>query len=229
VAGIFTVSQYNLSYLRSLVPELPIHHVPSCIPLASLAGDISLGPVLCIARLVRKKGIDVLIEAVALLANPFPELRAEIIGAGPLADELCILAEDRGVRDRVQFLGAKSSQEVDLALRGASMFVLPSRIATDGDREGMPTVLLEALARGLPVISTNTSGISEVIQNGRTGLLVPPDDPSALALAIARLWKDRSLARKLGDVGRALIAERFSPSRNAKLLQALFEHANSSV
>jgi glycosyltransferase involved in cell wall biosynthesis len=229
VAGVFTVSQYNLSHLRSLVPELPVHYVPSCIPLSSRAGDIPRGPVLCIARLVRKKGIDVLIDAVALLANSLPELRAEIIGAGPLADELCSLADGRGVSDRVRFLGAKSSQEVDLALRGASMFVLASRIATDGDREGMPTVLLEALARGLPVISTNTSGISEVIQNGRTGLLVPPDDPSALALAIAQLWNDRSLAGRLGDAGRSVIAERFSPSRNAKLLQALFEHTDRSV
>jgi glycosyltransferase involved in cell wall biosynthesis len=108
------------------------------------------------------------------------------------------------------------------------MFVLASRVAPDGDREGMPIVLLEALARGLPVISTNTSGISEVIQNGRTGLLVPPDDPSALALAIARLCKDRSLARTLGRLGRSLVAERFSPSRNAKLLQDLFEHADRS-
>jgi glycosyltransferase involved in cell wall biosynthesis len=229
VDGVVTVSQYNFAHLRSLVPELSIHHVPYCVPLASPAGDSPRGPVLCIGRLVPKKGIDVLIEAVALLANSLPELRVEIIGAGPLADELYTLAEDRHVRDRVQFLGARSFEEVDLALRRSSMLVLPSRISADGDREGMPNVLMEALSRALPVVSTDSSGISELIQNDRTGLLVPPDDPLALALAIARLWKDRALARRLGEVGRSLIAERFSPSRNAKLLQALFEHADRSV
>jgi glycosyltransferase involved in cell wall biosynthesis len=103
------------------------------------------------------------------------------------------------------------------------MVVLPCRVAEDGDRDGMPTVLTEALARGLPVVSTTVVGIGELVRHGETGLLVPPDDPAALADAIEALRRDRGLARRLGGAGRELVAERFDPERSARLLQHVFE------
>ena len=100
---------------------------------------------------------------------------------------------------------------------------LPSRIDEHGDRDGMPTVLVEALARGVPVVATDLVGIPELVRHGETGLLVPPDDPPALAAAIARIVRDPGLARELAAAGRALVAERFNPGRSARLLRALFD------
>ncbi len=125
------------------------------------------------------------------------------------------------------FLGSLSSVEIDLAYRRASMMVLPCRIDADGDRDGMPTVILEAMARGVPVVSTNVIGIPEVVQNEHTGLLVPPDQPAALAAAIAELWLDQRQASALGRAGRRLVGERFDPQRSADLLRDVFAEAAS--
>jgi colanic acid/amylovoran biosynthesis glycosyltransferase len=204
---------------------VPVHHIPNGVPPAPAGRAARGGPLLFVGRLVAKKGVDVLIDARALLQSELPELDVEIVGGGPLAEELEGRARRSGVSDRIHFLGPQPADVVDAAFRRASLVVLPSRIDEHGDRDGMPTVLVEALARGVPVVATDIVGIPEVVRDGETGLLVPPDDPPALAAAIARLVRDPELARELAAAGRALVAERFDPSRSAQLLRALFEGA----
>lgn len=225
-SALVTVSEYNASYLRGLIGNGPrIHFVPNGVDVVPSGADRTDGPVLCVARLVPKKGVDVLIEATALLRSRVPGLQVEIIGGGPSDESLQRRAHALGVLGRVRFSGPQTSDQVEAAFRRCSMVVLACRIAEDGDRDGMPTVLTEALARGLPVVSTTVEGIGELVRHGETGLLVPPDDPAALADAIELLRRDRGLARRLGRAGRELVAERFDPKRSALLLQRVFEGA----
>jgi glycosyltransferase involved in cell wall biosynthesis len=223
-AAIITISEFNARHLREVLPDVAVRHVPNGMPLPPPAPVAADGPVLCVARLVPKKGIDVLIEACALLADELPNVRAEIAGDGPLSGQLMELARNRGVDERVEFLGALPSDAVDAALRRCSMAALPSRIAEDGDRDGIPTVLLEAMARAVPVVATQVAGIPEVVRDRETGLLILPDDPEALADAIAILLRDRTLAGSLGVAGRSLIQDRFNPARSAAMLQSLFDN-----
>lgn len=223
LSDVVTVSDYNARHLRHVIGDaLPVHIVPNGVEPAESAEDRPAGPVLCVARLVPKKGVDVLIEATARLAGHIPELRVEIIGGGPEREALEERVRLLGLDGRVAFLGPRPWDEVEAAYGRCSMVVLPCRVADDGDRDGMPTVLSEALARGLPVVSTRVAGIPELVRDGETGLLVDPDDPAGLAVAIQRLRRDRDLAGRLGRAGRAEVAERFDPRRCAVLLLGVF-------
>jgi glycosyltransferase involved in cell wall biosynthesis len=222
VTDVVTVSEFNASHLSAVVPDVRVHHIPNGVTLGRAVTLDPGGPVLCVARLVPKKGVDVLIEAVAMLAPEIPRLRVELIGNGRLQEELMRLVRRRRIEGRVRWLGGRPWEDVEAALERCSMFVLPCRVAADGDRDGMPTVLVEAMARGLPVISTEVAGIPEVVRHGDTGLLVAPDDPPALAAAIRKLGEDPTLAEKLGRRGRALVSTRFDPKRSAFELRKLF-------
>jgi colanic acid/amylovoran biosynthesis glycosyltransferase len=221
VDAVVAVSRFDATHLASLLPATPVRYVPNGLqPVPGLAPRPD-GSVLCLARLVEDEGLEVLIEAVSLLDGPATP-RLEIIGDGPLRDELETTARRLGVAARVAFLGTRTSTEAEAAYRRAAVFALPCRVGRDGDREGLPTALIEALAHGLPVISTDVAGIPEAVQHGHTGLLVPPDDAEALATAIRKLLDDPVLAARLGDNGRRLVAEEFSPSRSTALLRQVF-------
>lgn len=221
-AAVVTVSEFNVRHLRAVLPGTRVLHVPNGVPLPDPVPLPADGPLLCVSRLVAKKGVDVLVEACALLSHELPDLVVEVVGGGPLADDLARLATRRGLSGRVRFLGPRSWDEVEAALARCSMFVLPCRVAADGDRDGMPTAIVEAMARGRPVISTEVVGIPEVVRHGRTGLLVAPDDAPALAAAVLKLAHDPAFARELGAAGRALVAERFDPRHSALRLRSAF-------
>jgi colanic acid/amylovoran biosynthesis glycosyltransferase len=222
-SAVVTVSEHNARHLRGVLDGVPVHHIPNGVRPGPPAPASPDGPLLFVGRLVAKKGVDVLIDACALLSAELPELRLEILGGGPLAEDLAGRARRVGIAARVRFLGPQPAEEVEAAFRRCSLVALPCRIDEQGDREGMPTVLVEALARGVPVVATHVVGIPELVRHRETGLLVPPNDPRALAAAIARLIRDPELARTLAARGRALIAERFDPGRSAMLLRALFD------
>ncbi len=221
-ASVVTVSEFNVEHLGQTVPNTRVRFIANGMAAAEMHGPTPQGPVLCVARLVAKKGVDTLLEAFALAARDFTSMRLEVIGDGELAEPLQALAHQLGITDRVRFFGPQSSDAVMAAYLRCSMLALPCRVTTDGDRDGMPTVILEAIARGIPVVSTDVCGINEVVVHGQTGLLVEPDDPNALAAALGKLWSDSDFAGQLGAAGRDLVLRRHDPAQSAQQMLALF-------
>lgn len=219
-AAVVTVSGYNVRHLARVLPGTPVRYVPNGLPVPPPLVPRSDGPVLCVARLVPKKGIDTLIRAMALL----PDERLEIVGDGACRLELEALARSLGLGERVRFHGALASDAVYAAYARCAVVALPCRIDPDGDRDGMPTVLVEAMARSLPVVSTDVVGIDELVDDGRTGLLVPPDEPAALAGALRRVLADPASAALMGVRARHRVIGEFAPERaTGALLDVLRE------
>jgi len=131
------------------------------------------------------------------------------VGGGAFSEKLKEEAARLGLSERIEWRGARPQPDVLVAYREADLFVLAAKIAGDGDRDGLPNVLVEAQSQGLPCIATTVSGIPELIEDGRTGLLVPPGDPGSLAAALARLIGDRELRRELGAAGAARVRTAF--------------------
>ncbi len=177
----------------------------------------------CVASLREYKGHAVLLDAVRLLRERGSNARVMLVGDGELRGALEARIAREGLRDRVELLGALPHQEIPALLRSATAMVLPSVTARDGQMEGIPVALMEAMAAGIPVISTRLSGIPELVRDGETGLLVPERDPAALAAAMERLAADVGLAAHLADEAREAVRERFDRSRNVARLAALFE------
>jgi glycosyltransferase involved in cell wall biosynthesis len=161
---------------------------------------------LAVGRLVAKKGFDVLIEASHLLEFDW---RLGVVGAGPLLAELSGIARAHGVADRIEFLGTRTHAELPSLYRSADIVVVPSVIDADGDRDGLPNVVLEAMASGLAVVGSDVAAISTAIEHEVTGLLVPPGDAKLLAEAISRLAGDDQLRRTLGRAARERAEARF--------------------
>lgn len=229
-AAVVTVSDYNRVHLTGVLAVLgaaapPVVRVDNGMALPAAVEPQPEGPLLCVARLVPKKGLDTLLDAFALISAQRPALRLEIIGSGPLESALRALSERLGVSEQVRFLGAQAFPAVEAAYRRASMLVLACRVADDGDRDGLPTVIIEAAGRGLPVVSTDVVGIGEVLRSGDTGMLVPPGNPSALAAAVADLLDDPARAARMGRRGRQLVAARFDPAITTSALLQVFEQA----
>ena len=164
---------------------------------------------LAVCRLVEKKGMDVLLDGLAELPETL-HWRLDHIGGGPLAKTLEARAEALGVADRIAWLGAQPQETVFERYRAADLFVLPSRVADDGDRDGLPNVLMEAQSQGLACLSTTVSAIPELIEDGTTGVLVPPEDPRALAGALATLIARPDRRASLGAAGLRRVRENFA-------------------
>jgi glycosyltransferase involved in cell wall biosynthesis len=174
---------------------------------------------LSVARLVPKKGLEVLLEALAALP-PALHWRYTHVGGGPLRAALETRAARLGLGERIQWRGALAQDQVLDAYRSADLFVLASRIAPDGDRDGLPNVLLEAGAVELASVASDLAAIPELIEDGVNGRLVPPDDPQALAAAIAQLIGDPALRLRLGRAARARVLERFGMASGLDRLAA---------
>jgi glycosyltransferase involved in cell wall biosynthesis len=179
---------------------------------------------LAVAQLKEKKGLRYLIEACAQLRDAGTAIRCEIVGEGPLRPELEAQIAELGVSDSVVLHGALSHEEVLGRYRAATAFVLPSVVAADGDRDGIPNVILEAMAMELPVVSTPVSGIPEAVRDEETGMLVQPHDSAAIVEVVTRLLADPDRAAQLGRNGRRHVSDRFDVTRNAA---RLLEHFGS--
>lgn len=177
--------------------------------------------ILSIGRLISKKGFDVLIDACASLQNGGQEFRCEIIGEGPLSAELQARIDRHGLGKQVLLVGPKSQAEIAARLSRATLLVLPCRVDADGAMDNLPTVVMEAMASALPVVSTDVGGVAEMVRNGESGLLVSQNDPLATAEAIARLIGDVELARSFGREGRKRAEELFSIEKNVRVLREI--------
>ena len=172
---------------------------------------------------MRKKGFEFLIGAAARLASRRPSLRVVIAGGGDLAVELEGRARDAGVAHIVQFLGAIAQSEMPAWLSAADVVALPSVRDDLGNVDGLPNVVLEALAAGAPLVSTPAGGIASVVEHGRTGLLVPERDSDALADAIETLLADDELRNRIGQAARREVCERYTWDQYAARLESLYD------
>ncbi len=182
--------------------------LPTSAPLVTLVG-----------RLTRQKGVDLLLLAARELRPEMPTVHYLVVGDGPERLALHRQARDLGVAEAVHFLGYQA--QVAGILGASSVIVLPSR------SEGLPVVLLESLALARPVVASAVGGIRDVVRDGVTGLLIPPDDPQALATGLRRLLADAELASRLGAAGQAYIEQHCSPKRAAHRLASVYRQVLS--
>ncbi len=178
--------------------------------------------ILCVARFEEVKGHEYLVEACRILRLRGVEFECRLIGEGPLAESIAAQVKRAGVTAEIQFLGPRSYQQVIHELAEADLLVLPTAPTAAGDREGMPTVLQEAMACGLPVVSSLVEGIAELVDDDLTGILVLPRNSAALADALQRLNDDASLRQRMGRAGREKIAKQFSLKANTAKRASLF-------
>lgn len=184
------------------------------------------GLILAVGRLHPIKGFDTLIDALALARSNGLRFTCKIVGDGPLHAQLQALVRSRGLQGHVELLGAQTQEAVRALLEQASVFALPSQVARDGGRDGIPVALMEAMASGCAVLSCRTSGIPELISDGEHGLLVPERDPVSLASALQRLLGDPPLRQRLAAAARLRIEHDFDAHKEArKLLGSMIKAA----
>jgi glycosyltransferase involved in cell wall biosynthesis len=179
------------------------------------AGPCTRGPVVAVARLSPEKGIDNLIRAIGIAAKDCPSIRAEIAGDGPCWPDLMALRQQLGLADRIRLLGQVT--DVPAVLGRAGIFVLPSL------SEGISLTLLEAMARGLPVVAAAVGGTCEAVQPDKTGLLVPAGNPSALAAALVQVMSDPTAAHAMGLAGRRRVETLFDVRRMVADYESLYQ------
>lgn len=181
--------------------------------------------IITVGRMVQKKGFEVLLKAFASFVQERPQCKLSIVGDGPGQDKLNGLVVQLAIQDHVQLLGWQEHDKALRLVKQAALLVVPSVIADDGDRDGIPNVILEAFALGTPVIASNLDGISEVVQHRRTGLLVRPGDVGQLASAVKELLDNKVLQKQLSEAGYKMVLHHFDPMKNARDLVKLFLRA----
>jgi glycosyltransferase involved in cell wall biosynthesis len=239
---VLTCSGTNIDYVNETVPAplrarvRLIHHgvnLDGFQPLPQRQGDQETERreggdtplILSVGRLVEKKGFPDLIAACAQLKAAGRAFRCEIYGEGPLEPELRAQIARLGLADSVYLPGARSQRELVAVFQGAGVFALAPFVTEDGDRDGIPNVLVEAMACGLPVVSTAAAGIPELVRHGENGLLVPPRDVGALAGALAELLGNSERRARMGVAARQTVVEGFDVRSAARQIAALFEQA----
>ncbi len=234
-----TCTEANREYLARLGSRTPVYAIrhglnadfsrllaqtPNDPPLPRPVPDGCLR-VLGVGRLVPKKGFDVFVRACAILERRGVPFEALIVGEdGEHGDELRRLIAALGLHDRIRLAGPLGQAELLAEYRRASVCCLPCRVLDDGDRDGFPNVLGEAMACRVPIVTTGISGIPELVKHEVNGLLVAPDDPEAVAGALQRLAGDPALAQRLGAAGAQTIRRNFDGDRLAQQLAGLFRH-----
>ena len=236
-----TCTEANVRHLRTIAPEAVVHRVYHGLnaDFSRLMGEeraaAAPGPngtngarrdvvrLLGVGRLVAKKGFDVVVDACGELDRRGIPFEAVIVGpdddAGP---KLRARIAELGLEGRIRLEGQMSQAELYEEYRRASAFCLPCRILDNGDRDGIPNVLAEAMAAGTPVVTTPISGIPEIVRDGVNGLLVRPDDATAVADAVVRLRDDRDFAGRISAEARATVQRELDGERLAGTLQTLF-------
>lgn len=221
---VVTVSRFNQAYLQQLAAGQPadVRCLYNGIDLSQFtpaAATRRSNLILSIGRLVEKKGFDQLILACALLRDWGIDFCCEIIGKGEQQGVLRQLIADLELDGQVDLIGPRPQDQVVAAYQRAALFALPCLVAADGNRDGLPTVLLEAMASGLPVISTNVTGNPEIVDQGINGLLVEPNDPLALAEGLARLLRAAELRTQWGAAARQKAERCFDVRHNVAQLR----------
>ncbi|MBA2316903.1 MAG: glycosyltransferase [Euzebyales bacterium] len=225
-----TVSDFNLAHLRET-------YGPAAYRVERVYNGLDLGAfaysspadrppvVVAVGRLIEKKGFADLLDAMALLSERGVHARCVIVGTGDEETRLRERAFALNLGGTVEFTGALHQRRVKELIASAAAFAAPCVIGADGNRDGLPTVLLEAMALGTPCVSTDVTGIPEVLVDGVTGLMVPQHDPATLAEALAQLLAAPDLRVRLAERGRAMIEADFDVRAQTSRLRELFAEA----
>ncbi len=224
--AVFACCRANVKELvRRRVPEEKIHVAYHGLPPAGTDTSRPSDPplVLAMGRFVEKKGFEYLIAALRELPRWREDFRCVICGDGPLRGELEKEARATGIADRVEFPGWVDDDEKARLYSRAAVLVCPSVVAGDGDRDGVPNVILEAMAHGVPAVGTDAGGIPEAIDDGVTGIVVPQHDPALLVKGIGRILTDDRLREGMSENARALVADRFDLAKNVGVLREVWE------
>jgi colanic acid/amylovoran biosynthesis glycosyltransferase len=220
-----TVSNDNRTYLNGVLNgSARVCVVPNSVDLRRLGHaperDPEPGLIVTVARLVEKKGLADLVDACGILTARGTSVRLEIAGDGPLLEDLKASAAAADLD--VVFHGALPHESVRALYERAFVFCLPCVVASTGDRDGLPTSVLEAMALGVPVVTTAVNGLGETVIDGVTGLTVPEHDPAALADVLERLVTEPELASRLAEAGRRHVEQGFTLERSVSILRSLF-------
>jgi colanic acid/amylovoran biosynthesis glycosyltransferase len=216
-----SISDFNKRFLERLYPKEtrgkiivvhvgiePATYEDSARRLVPIASGVP--KILCVAAHRPYKGLPVLIEACRILRDRGIAFHCDVVGHGPMREELEQMIRDRNLGDVFVLAGARPQDEVARMMAEATLFVLPSIIASDGQMEGIPVALMEAMASGRAVVSTAISGIPELVENGVNGLLVEPGDPQALSDAMQKLLEDPQRAKEMGARGQEKVRAEFT-------------------
>ena len=233
-AVVVTVSDYNVRDLGDRFPQstAKIRRIYNGLPVESYAyaAPVDRPPnLVAVGRLVEKKGFSDLINACSLLAQANVDFQCTIIGGGDFEASLLTQIQQLHLASRITLAGPLPQQKVHEALRQAAVFVAPCITATTGDRDGLPTVLLEAMMMGTPCVSTDVTGVPEVVRHEETGLLVPEREPAMLAQAIERLLGNNQLRMRLSKAARDLVELQFSIDDNTAEMRKMFAACQSQL
>lgn len=224
-AFVVTVSDYNARHLSALCPQARVVRLYNGIDLSTFLpidpSQQQAGQLIAVGRLVEKKGFDVLLDACALLKQRCVSFNLSLIGSGPLEAVLREKVETLALADRVKLEGPLPQEQLIQKMSEAELAVLSCVVTGSGDRDGLPTVLLEAMARGLPVVTTTVSGGPEIVADGVTGRLCAPGNAVALADALEDVLSDSERARAMGAMGRRRAERLFDLETNAQRLREL--------
>mgnify|MGYP001559877358 CR=1 FL=1 len=228
---VVTCTEANRLHLQRIAGDsTPIHRLYHGLNLARFDGlrkldssvDTGIPTILSVGRFREKKGFLTLIRACRILVDAGHRFRCQIVGYGPLQPEMEELIRRLDLNETLSLCGKKTLEEVVDLYRHAAIFALPCQVADDGDRDGIPNVFMEAMAMGLPVVSTDVSGIPELIHHNRNGILVPQQDAESLAKALGRLLENPELRLQLGQAGRETIVNNFVSEQSSRRLKELF-------
>ncbi len=229
---VVTCTAANKKFLAAKTDPNSLHHIYHGLAIQDWPFIVRNSPnptgpirILTVARLVEKKGILYLLQAIALLREQL-DIHCTITGDGPLQKQLLQYVNQHGLQQQVTFTGAWPQDKVKALYQSHHLFVLPCLVADNGDRDGLPNVLPEALASGIPVIATPVSAIPELITHRETGLLVQEKNAAEIAAAIQTLVLDPELYAHLARNGRQKVIQQFSMDHGIDQLYALFHQNN---
>ncbi len=232
VSRIVTISEYNRQYIQQKFDaDGPIDIVRAGIRPEKFSPTAATQPnrILTVSRMVEKKGLLYALDAVEIVSKDIPNLEYHIVGSGELKSELVRKVEALGLKDTVSFLDNVSDQRLITEFDEARCFLLPCVIASSGDRDGIPVVLMEAMAMKTPVVSTTVSGIPELVDHEQNGLLTEPRDAQATADAILSLLDDESDWDAYAKNARQKVVQEFNIETEAQKLEATFRAAGNDT
>lgn len=223
--AVVTISKYNRRFLRTTVnTDTPISVIHAGInpEKFAVASDVIPYRLLTVARLTEKKGLEYAIRAVGRVADEYPDLEYHIVGSGERRAELQALTKSVNAESVVKFFGSVSDERLLREYAEADIFLLPSVIAQNGDRDGIPVVLMEAMLAETVPVSTTVSGIPELISDGENGILVPPKSVNDLSESLNKLCQDDTFRQYLRGRAPEIVEKEFNSYKNTKRLTNLF-------